>query len=89
MTARAKTAAACDASVKAHPTPSLRALANRAVQTADALSALNAQPREAVTDYEYCRADEAAFDAKQALLACLLVDHNIPRELAYKLGGVL
>ena len=69
--------------------PSLRVLVARAVQTADAFSALTAQPRDAVTDADYCRADEAAFDAKQALLACLMVDHGIARELAYKMGGVL
>ena len=69
--------------------PSLRQLASAAVEAADALQAITAKPREAHTDEEYLRADEAAFEARKALLDHLLIHHAIDRDLAAKIGGVL
>ena len=69
--------------------PSLRQRAEAAVNAANALQAITSQPREAHTDEEYLRADEAAFAARKALLDHLLIHHAIDRDLAAKIGGVL
>ena len=64
-------------------------LIESAVDAADAFSALFHLPSETVTDEEYCRADELAYDTKLELLAFMLTHHNINRALARKLGALL
>ena len=81
--------AAANESAKSPFVPSLRYVAARAVEAAEAYSACVAKPRDEVTDEEFNRAQEAEFDTLQALLARLWIDHGIDRELARKIGGLL
>lgn len=66
----------------------LRQLLIRAGQTRDALRALQGLG-DAISDADYCRADEAAFYAEKALKDHLREVHGIDRELAGLLGSFL
>jgi hypothetical protein len=80
---------AANESAKPLFTPSLRYVAARAVEAAEAYSACVAKPADEVTDEEFNRVQEAEFDTLQALYARLWIDHGIDRELARKIGGLL
>ena len=71
------------------PSKPLFSMVNDAVTTAMVFSELTAQPRHIVSDEEYCRADEAAYIAKMALLEFLWEHHGITRSMVRNLGGIL
>ncbi|MDE2434701.1 MAG: hypothetical protein KGM49_00440 [Sphingomonadales bacterium] len=86
--ARLDAYAAKEIAAKAWGKPSLRAMIERAAAASDNLLALQGMG-DAISDAQYCRADEAAYEARAALLDHLFTEHGVGRALARKLGDVL
>lgn len=81
--------AAATQSLPPHPCSELRRLGLAAADAGEALSAAAAEPYDGTADPEWDRIEDAALEARQALLNHLLFEHGITKAEAERIGGVL